>query len=973
MRKKTVSLGKITFFWLKLIFSIFLFLVVVPAIFYYCYLFGHRILEGEMMGGDTVYHIAMIRPLEEFYPQIPVWFPFGGAGMSLLLGYYVFPYYLAIIGAQLSNLNSAQWVRLLEFLSVPLVCLEIYIYLWVRFKNQVMATIGAFLYPLSSMAYGWISHAGFYAMQLSSALLLPQFLLFDLYLEEELLESEKAVKKRVYLLAFALFMALGFLVHGAIMPNLYLGLPLYVILRTQLLPRKSEKRLFSLLKGVKVLAIFFLLGILAGSFVLIPQQQYFSNQPFTPTYGPEDTPTLPWRQFLGFERLHPSVGSLYTPLFLSLLVSVFALVGIFLALVKRSFLAALGLTTLFYIWWLSSAKFLSAKLPFLRIFILPTCNRAAAIAAIYMTIMAAYGLWSVADVPGVIIRFVGWSLGRINKAGKFAQLGLGKLSFLLASVLVVILSLQSFYFFRPHQIYPSGEGEWGVIESYPGYGTLGMLVPFCLVPGWEGELIHPLTGRKMICQDFMPKGIIDQADVDKWPRNLATATKALDLDQFTRASVSPFLGGVVFSFTKHTDASTVAAAANVAVVNLDWVGVHDRALFLKGGDHSPHEVSEIAKWFGTRYVFLGEGSDEEILNRYPDEAWPVVLRQGGVEIREFKENSGLVTFSPKPAVLVIGSEKEAAYTAVLQAAVERGISFDQALLIEGTSNIDDYSLEELKQFSTLILRGYSYRRQQKAWELLRAFVGNGGTLFIDTGWQYVNKDWGEGPDREGNFLEVALPEPSPVKRTLWGNIGGSWDGTSLRTEIGGGLNLANFGLLAWKDKVWGMALARQEDLRSWAEPVLIAGDKVIIAKGNFGQGRVVWSGMNLFSHAYDKDSQEEYRLIKNIFSFLLESKTIEAGGAGRVSIDREFPDRIEMAFSQVSQKPSFLYWAETFTPNWRAYLLRGGEKEKLKIYRAGPRFKAIRLPKLFGGERLVLEHSRKRIFLIKNLGYHSLG
>ena len=119
-----------------------------------------------------------------------------------------------------------------------------------------------------------------------------------------------------------------------------------------------------LLRNIARLALItIIVGILAGFYIFFPQQNYLSNQPFTPTYGPSDTPALPWRQFLGFERLGPQTGSLYTPLFLSLFVSVCALAGTFLALVERKRMAALGVTIIFYVWWLSSARELSASFP----------------------------------------------------------------------------------------------------------------------------------------------------------------------------------------------------------------------------------------------------------------------------------------------------------------------------------------------------------------------------------------------------------------------------------------------------------------------------------------------------------------------------------------------------------------------------------------------------------------------------------
>lgn len=955
IRKTIANLAKITSFWIKLYFSIALFLAAVPVIFYFCYLLGHRILEGGMLGGDTAYHMGWIHTLQRYFPKIPMWFPFGGSGASIVLGYYVFSYYLAIIGSHLSNLTVEQVVRLSEFLSVPIVCVEIYIYLWVRAKNQVMATLGALLYPLSSVAWGWIAHAGFYAQQLSTALILPTFLFFDLYLEAELSDSGRAVRKRLYLLGFSLFLGLFFLMH-ATASCLLLGLPLYGLLRSQLSPRRNEKRVFSLLRVIKASVILVIFGILTAAFFLLPQTRYFAFQARqqTSAFGAASTPFLPWRGFLGFERLSGWVGSLYTPLFLSILVTVFGLIGTFLAIVKRNFLAALGLTALFYVWFISSARVLATNFPFLSMLILPTNVRAVSVAGIYLTIMAAYGLWSAADIPGAVLRFVGRKLGGIGRAGKVADFGLGKFSLLLSSVLVVVLSIWAFYNFRPLQIYPPDKGEWGVVAGYSGYGSLEFPIPFCKVPGWEGEV-----GGGETCRDYEPKYVVDAASVNRWSKDLREAAGGLDLGKLTRVSVSPFLGDVVFSFADNAEASMVEIVAGQAAVNLSWIGIHDKAFFLEG-EETADEIAELAKWFGTRYVFLHGELNKEVSYRYPEDTWPHVATAGAI-IREFKESPGMATLSTKPAVLVIGSEKKKAYFLVFRHAVRGAIPFEQALLVQGTPNIDDYSLEELKKFSTIVLHGYSYRNRQNAWKLLKEFVEGGGTLFLDTGWQFVAKDWGKGPDRDGNFLEVELPEPSPVKKTLWGNVGKSWDNAILGTEIGDSLDLAEFASPAWEELPWGMALAERSDLRPWAEPVLTSGDKVIIAKGSFGEGEVVWSGMNLFAHAYDKESSEEYRLIGNIFNFLLPSGKIEQGG---VSVDWEFPDRIELTLSKVPKEPSFLYWAETWTPNWSAYLLRDGKREPLKIYEAGAGFKAMRLAGLSEGEKVVLEYSLKKIFLI---------
>ncbi len=137
------------------------------------------------------------------------------------------------------------------------------------------------------------------------------------------------------------------------------------------------------------------------------------------------------------------------------------------------------------------------------------------------------------------------------------------------------------------------------------------------------------------------------------------------------------------------------------------------------------------------------------------------------------------------------------------------------------------------------------------------YVREGGNLFVDTGWQYQSQDWGK-INGGGESFPIDLPEILPIKQLKWGDIGTSWE--SLRVSgIGGEKNLSNQGWadLIWDDNPWGMSLARPEDLREFGEALITASGKVIVAEGNLGKGKVVWSGMNLFSHTSHYESESE--------------------------------------------------------------------------------------------------------------------
>ena len=915
--------------------SILIFLLSVCLIVYTSYLFGHRVLEGGMLGGDTPYHLGLMSALNRYFPKIPLWFPFAGAGSSLILGYWAFSYYLAIAGSHINGMSLEQWVRLLEFLTVPIVGIELYIFCYIKFKNHLIALIAGLMYPLSSMAWGWISLAGFFSMQMSSVFYVPALLFFDLYLEGELVGGN-TTKKRLCLLGFFLTLSIASLTHLSFIPNFYLILPIYAVIRSQFAPRLKESRLISFLRSVKVLLILLPLGVIAGAFILYPQSKYFALQPYTPTYGPTDTPFVPWKAFIGLERPNANVGSFYTPLFMSLLVSFFALVGGIIGLVKRDKITALFTVILFSIFIISESRYLAINFAFMRVFVLPVATRLTTGTAIYMTILAAWGMWNLADIPSSIIRLIKNAL-------------VGKISFLVSSIIVVILAIYSFYFFRDKQTYPPVTVNSIFLFGYGGYGTMGLNVPYCIVPGWEKIL--PDEGT---CQDYKPRGQIDDIKADFWDDKLVEEISGLKMDKMTRVSISPYLGPLTFSFTKHTEASMVSAPSGQSIINIDWLGIHDKALFLKGNT-KPSEVSEVAKWFGTDYVFLHKQADA--LDRYENEGWEKVLDYEALQIMKNKNSAGIINISDKPAVLVIGSKKDPSYEIFLQTVFKGVIGYDKGLIFEGSENIDDYNLSELSKFTLLILNGYKYKNKDKAWNLLNSYVKDGGNLFIDTGWQYVSPDWGKGPDSSGKYLPVEFSEPFPIKNSVWDADKNTWADAKIISKIED-IDLVKFGDLSYSDKPWGISVATKDTLRSWAEPVLTIGDNVVVARGSYGKGKVVWSGMNIFSHVFDKSSDEEYRFLNILLTDLLPEKQIQKG---EYSVSWNNPDKLIIDLKSVPVD-SYLYLAESYAPYWKAILFSEGKQTPLVIYKTGPRFMSVKLPDIPTGSKLVFRFSMTKEF-----------
>lgn len=947
------------FFIFNLVIAFIFIAITITLVLIESYFLGNPILSaGNVLGGDSGYHLSWIHVLNRFWPKIPLWFPYAGAGSSIVFGYWVIPYYIVIYVSHASSLTIEQAIRVVQFLTVPIVAFELYLFGWLRLKNHVIGLIAAFLYPLSSLSWGWISNAGFLSMHVSLAMVIPALIFYDAFLEQVIRKNSSKFYSRFFLLGAGIFIGGTILFHLASGASLLIGLPIYTLGRGLLAKTNKLKHLFY---GAIAYIIAVITGLSFAAFLLYPQKRYFSLQAldFTPYYSVQDFPTLPWKAFLGFEQLI-NVGSLHTALFISKIVTIFAILGLIFALAYRSKVAALGLLALFYIFIISNGKFLLANYPFLNPILFPTNVRSVGITGAIFPLLAAYGIWSIADVPGRITR-------RLTKNFKANSKYVIKAFFyILASIIAISLILFAVYKNRTLQEYELViDDTKTVVEGYQGYGMMGAgnVVPLCVVPGWE-KVNVPL-GKT--CKDIAPS--LNKIEIGKGGKDFLTASnfdqdaKNLDLSSNTRVAISPLLGGFMQSYNSHGNSSMVNSPSGQSMLNLSYFGIQTQVLFDEKSLVIHDEVSEMAKWFGIKYVFLNEDSEKkEVINRYQSKDWKTsALINNNINVKEFKNNPGVAVISNKPAALVIGTQKKKAYEIVFRAAIRGVLPYDKTILIQGKEKIDDYSLSELQKYKLIILSGYSYNSKSKAWGLLKTYVENGGNLFVDTGWQYVSKDWGiskEGSGVDTKYFTV-FSDPFPISRTTWGDTGKSFEGFNLDQEIAGEVKITDLEDLKWAELPWGLSYAKRDGLKSWAKPLLFNENKVIIAYGNFGSGKVVWSGMNIFAHAYSKKTSGEYKLLQNIFSYLIENKDIIEE---KVIVDREFPDRVELLTENFSDE-RWLYWAETYTPDWKAYLEENGNKTYLKVFKSGPGFQAVLLPKTSGNPKIVLEYDLKKVLL----------
>lgn len=400
----------------------------------------------------------------------------------------------------------------------------------------------------------------------------------------------------------------------------------------------------------------------------------------------------------------------------------------------------------------------------------------------------------------------------------------------------------------------------------------------------------------------------------------------MEADANTRIDMSPDLGGIVESLPLVSDVSQVNTYFFQGSLIRPWWGYQAAVFYGPLGGRT--ELRALARWFGTEYVVLSSSDDP--MWKYENNSFTEVWHKGVIYLLRFDDATGLISVGNQPTVLFIGSEELKAYEQVFRVTVMSGMDPEEAYLVHGTSYVDDYSLDELRTFDAVILHAYNFHDSTVAWNLLREYVANGGGLLIETGWQYENPDWSN-PN---------IPEPCPVDKTAWTNYGKEWHFSYANTSIVDGIDFDSFSPPIWGKDPWSFSISENQSVRNRALPVLWNNGRPIIVMGNYGDGRVVWSGMNLIPHANGNENREECRFFANMLKWLVGRKSI---ASFEHEVVRNIPDEVSISILSADGRTNVLF-REAYFHNWQAYIQKDGVQTQEKIYKAGPDVMLVRIP-----------------------------
>lgn len=363
----------------------------------------------------------------------------------------------------------------------------------------------------------------------------------------------------------------------------------------------------------------------------------------------------------------------------------------------------------------------------------------------------------------------------------------------------------------------------------------------------------------------------------------------------------------------------------------------------------PNLINNIARWFGINYVFTiqNEYSTDEI-SIFERAGWGIASGSWEKGILRFPEKNSLVDLADRTAVLVVGQNKVSAYDQVLTVALLGVLPYEDAFLVWGRGAVDEYTEEDLEKFDIVLLHGYTYKDRGRADRLLSQYVQDGGSVFIDTGWQFTVPDW-----QTNKTLTVV-----PLTMLAWTDLGETSGYVLEDRNFSENVDVGSFAPLVYEEGSWGVSTADKNHQKEWANVVLSAKGKPLIITGQLGRGRVAWSGMNIFPHAKQKDKiyRHEIAFLRNLFAWLAGEKTSKSY---QVSYTRDNPDQVEFSIQEDVTSSAYMLWKEGYYPDFKAHLFSStGGPQRLSIKRAGPGWALIEVPKAARGDKIVYHYQK---------------
>ena len=347
-----------------------------------------------------------------------------------------------------------------------------------------------------------------------------------------------------------------------------------------------------------------------------------------------------------------------------------------------------------------------------------------------------------------------------------------------------------------------------------------------------------------------------------------------------------------------------------------------------------NETAYLMDWWGVKTFIIDNRN--EVAGKYKNDSYFNFIKEtGNFTIYDFKEPNPILVATNSLPILFVG--EESAYNIFFRDFSSAGVMSNVLIPLHESQYIDDYSLEELRKFPLLFLYNYMFKDKNKSENLIESYIKTGGTVFIEA---------------QDNGIEGVLPFDSFQKT----DFGKYW-------KLDGNLDIPEFAPAVYDDGPWGVYIAKNVD--EGVNVILTDFDEPILVEKQVGEGKVIWSGLNLPFHIDLYKSEEESRLLANLIFSLL-GKTPQTYTFPAQNTELTYQTRMsnikflnpQKRSVEIKEKSDGILFKEFYVPNWNAFLVRDGKNTNLKIYKAGPNFMYVPLEGATSGDQVLLVYKR---------------
>ncbi len=270
------------------------------------------------------------------------------------------------------------------------------------------------------------------------------------------------------------------------------------------------------------------------------------------------------------------------------------------------------------------------------------------------------------------------------------------------------------------------------------------------------------------------------------------------------------------------------------------------------------------------------------------------------------------------------------YETIIRGIGDMNISSQKLIPIKLGSHLDKISARDLSAMDALILYDYTYKNRGNAFRLVQEYVKRGRKVFIDTGVEVKES------------VSDELPEIFPFERSDRKSMGSAWGFDVIDERFSEDIDFSVFDPPLFDTYEWKVSFPRgASGLREGVEVILKNHDIPILISYGVGEGKTVWSGLNLPYHVIRSHNEQEIQFFQNILTSLF--STLPEGE--NIAADISFVSPQQRTI-MVNGAKGVLFKEQAY-PGWHAAIVSAGKKYASTIYKAGPAypgFMYVRLP-----------------------------